>query len=112
MRTIDADDLKETFDVTVFNDYDDYKRALRIIDDAPTVHNPNCDICEDKAKQYSSGFQDGYMTGKERPKYEWDYFAEEVCGIRITGECPNCKQRRIIDNFCSSCGADMRGKEE
>lgn len=45
----------------------------------------------------------------ERPKGEWDYFAEEVCGIRITGECPNCKQRRIIDNFCGNCGAIMKG---
>ena len=46
---------------------------------------------------------------EERPQGEWNYFAEEMDGIRMTGECPNCKQRRIIDNFCSNCGADMRG---
>ena len=49
---------------------------------------------------------------EERPQGEWNYFAEEMGGIRMTGECPNCKQRRIIDNFCSNCGADMRGDKE
>lgn len=42
------------------------RRIFKLIDNAPTVHHPNCDNCEDKAMQYSLGFQDGYMTGKER----------------------------------------------
>lgn len=36
-RLIDADNLKDDFDCVGFNDYDDYNRALRIIDNAPTV---------------------------------------------------------------------------
>lgn len=34
---ISRDDLKEAFDTAFFNDEDDYKKALRIINDAPTV---------------------------------------------------------------------------
>lgn len=30
---------------------------------------------------------------------------------RVTGQCSECKERRIIDNFCPNCGADMRGAE-
>lgn len=37
MRLIDADALKEDFGCVSFYDYDDYKKALRIIDNAPTV---------------------------------------------------------------------------
>ena len=37
MRLIDADVLKDDFDCVGFNDYDDYNRALRIIDNTPTV---------------------------------------------------------------------------
>lgn len=40
MRLIDADALKNDFDCVGFNDYDDYNRALRIIDNAPTVEQP------------------------------------------------------------------------
>ena len=28
---------------------------------------------------------------------------------RVTGQCSECKARKIIDNFCPNCGADMRG---
>ena len=115
MRTIDADALKEIFDITFFNDEDDYKKALRIIDNAPTVHNPNCDICEDKAKQYSSGFQDGYMTGKARPQGEWEFSINHTTpkypwGMYKCSNCNNWNGSKV--RFCPNCGADMRGKEE
>ena len=30
---------------------------------------------------------------------------------RVTGQCSECKERKIIDNFCPNCGADMRESE-
>lgn len=45
MRLIDADALKEDFECVGFNDYDDFNRALWIIDNAPTVKPcVNCDL--------------------------------------------------------------------
>lgn len=80
VRLIDANALKEAIKD---NGYSHYFEIFDIIDNAPTVHHPNCDICEDKAKQYSLGFQDGYLTGKERPQ----------------GECENCDFRKFTEKF-------------
>ena len=85
------------------------------------AHHPNCDNCEDKAKQYSLGFQDGYMIGKERPQGEWitvHYSREELnipqkASMLDFVKCPFCETiHQGRHNFCSRCGADMRGKEE
>lgn len=50
----------------------------------------------------------------ERPKGEWKYSYKED-----TGECSNCgyehylgTYRQFADDFCPSCGADMRGDKE
>ena len=58
MRTIDADDLKKALSnkdlITWTHEYGDaipFDWMMNAIDNAPTVHHPNCDICEDKAKQ-------------------------------------------------------------
>lgn len=103
---------------------DDIEEVMKIINNAPTVHHPNCDICEDKAKSYSMGFQDGYLTGKERPQGEWIITSEDTEGIHHIA-CPFCKYEKGSDfepyirvtfdklpPFCEKCGADMRGKEE
>lgn len=36
MRLIDADDLIRSIEISPYNDYDDFLRTLRLIDDAPT----------------------------------------------------------------------------
>lgn len=111
MRLIDADALKDIFLQDRCGDNFLPKHyVISTINNAPTV-----ELTEEQAidKLHETGWlirHDKEMT--ERPQGEWNYFAEEMGGIRITGECPNCKQRRILDNFCSNCGADMRGKEE
>lgn len=114
MRQIDADDLKEAFDTTFFNDEDDYKRALRIIDNAPTVMN---------GKDYDL-YLEGYKQGKkglDRPKGKW-------IGDCYNPECDQCHTKPLeefcdslgLDGgsyvsipmfFCPTCGADMRTKE-
>jgi len=83
---------------------------LAIIDNAPTVHHPNCDTCEDKAKQYTLGFQDGYLTGKERPKGEWiddkeyPYLANcSNCGYQM-----NTHEEHGYFKFCPNCGAGCK----
>ena len=61
----------------------------------------------------------------ERPQGEWEESHIYSCGkiLRmgmnvIEHKCKNCGrwsikwERTIPDNFCSNCGADMRGKEE
>jgi len=72
-----------------------------LVENAPTVHHPNCDSCEDKAKQYSLGFQDGYLTGKEKPQGEWIKIGKYTCECSRCGEsvCGN------LLNFCPNCGA-------
>ena len=61
MRLIDADALKEDFDIAFFNDYDDYKKALRIIDNAPTV-----DMSTELSVAYLKCRRQG--QSEERPK--------------------------------------------
>lgn len=89
MRLIDADALKDDFDCIGFNDYDDYNRALRIIDNAPTI--------------------------EERPKGKWIYKEFDVeSGISHSYWCSNCGEPKSqwCDDFCQRCGADMRKEEQ
>lgn len=105
MRTIDADDLKESFDVAVFNDEDDYKRALRIIDSAPTIPMPG----------FKEGYKQAIIDGKtnfSRQKGEW-VLIKNSDGVLKCYECSECKKcQGYISNFCEDCGADMRGDVE
>ena len=119
MRTIDADDLKKALSnkdlITWTHEYGDaipFDWMMNAIDNAPTVHHPNCDICEDKAKQYSLGFQDGYLTGKERPQGEWiDYSNEGYVECPFCGSATNCEDNKDELHYCWNCGADMRQEE-
>lgn len=90
-----------------------------LVENAPTVNHPNCDNCEDKAKQYSLGFQDGYLTGKERPQGEWIYTDKEDKKKGYGGYCSVCKcdmpigindwkQEYYESKFCPNCGAGMK----
>lgn len=81
----------------------DGRYSVGIPDNASTVHYPNCDICEDKAKQYSLGFQDGYLTGKERPQGEWTNKHFEHADCSLCG-----RTNDYHGDFCKYCGADMR----
>lgn len=72
MRLIDADELKRDLEISPFNDYDDYLRTERLIDDAPTI--------------------------EERPKGKWifrsgGYYKCNKCGEVERAEknfCHNC----------------------
>ena len=113
MRLIDADELKKVIHSSSLSGNREWllMDLDQIIDNAPTVHHPNCDICEDKAKSYSMGFQDGYLTGKERPQGEWIYTPNIIGLSEYEGiTCSICGDDSIGDfNFCPNCGADMRG---
>lgn len=107
IRPIDANALKKAIGNVYGLSFEEMKEMfpwLEIIDSAPTIPLPD----------FKDGYKQAIIDGKtnfSRPHGEWNYFAEEMGGIRMTGECPNCKQRRILDNFCSNCGADMRKEE-
>ena len=50
---------------------------------------------------------------KEKLSRKGRWLHKEITdNYRVTGQCSECKERRIIDNFCSNCGADMRGNTE
>lgn len=34
---------------------------------------------------------------------------ETTDNFHVVGQCSVCKERKRIDNFCTNCGADMRG---
>lgn len=98
-RLIDADALKNDFDCIGFNDYDDYNRALRIIDNAPTIEE------RPKGKWRSVGFEKGYAfcicsnCGKTTRLYR-DSKNEFCCIADI--------RNKVI--ACMYCGAAMRGE--
>lgn len=119
MRLINADELKDNLIRKYGSNYFlAFVYIAKLIDNAPTVEErpqgeckgceylKDCETCEDKAKQYSMGFQDGYMTGKARPQGEWIRTAlyGQTCY-----ECDNCHLHFDFgSNFCSNCGAEMR----
>lgn len=94
----------------------DREKVLDEIDNAPTVLYDN----------YSMGYQDGVKKVlSERPQGEWEESHILSCGnILRMGEnviehkCKNCGRwsikwvRTKPDNFCSNCGADMKGGAE
>ena len=86
----------------------------RVIDNAPTLI-------------WCSETPDGLplMDMRERPKGEWEDSHIYSCGKILKGrndviehKCSVCKRwsikwdGTIPDNFCSHCGADMRGEEK
>ena len=46
----------------------------------------------------------------ERKKGKWMY-KKITTDLHVVGQCSVCKERRVIDNFCPNCGADMREEE-
>ena len=110
IRLIDANALKEEF---LKNE--DRKGYLTcdwetIIDNAPTVD-----------KGYQEGHIDGVLQGEKlyaRPIGEWIEESKIFDGVGdsvLVNTCSICKTsfvyRGVTHNYCSNCGADMRGKE-
>lgn len=97
--------------------YVEQERILDIIDDAQTIHHPNCDTCEDKTKQYELGFEDGFLTGKERPQGEWIthkvafHLTCSFCGCNLRAIKRDVFEGDYDYNFCPNCGAKMGGEE-
>ena len=105
MRLIDADALKERVNRTIDYAIDEFdkgynigiQKAVAIIDNAPTV-NPEKPIFSE-------------VWYQERPQGEWiemsdiygKYFACNNCGY---------DREKGKTNFCSNCGASMKGGEE
>ena len=113
MRLIDADKLQEEH-------IKDYGKRLLLIDVAPTVEAFTKD---DMAGAYDEGY--GCGSHENKTKGEWEKKHELSCGrilkLRINvveHKCNKCKHwsikwaGTIPDNYCSHCGADMRGDEE
>ena len=91
VRLIDANALKEEV-IKHFDMLDAYfpKHFIEEIDNAPTVN--------------------GIVGFVERPKGKWKF----IQGATTQGslKCPFCDYRdyhKTNSNFCSNCGADMRG---
>lgn len=124
MRPIDADALKEAFlnhsctEFEIKNKCRAEENVIALIDNVPTVEDNEPTLNE------SIAFNNGYELGKsERPQGEWENEHELSCGrilkLRINvieHKCKKCKHwsikwaGTIPDNFCSHCGADMRGE--
>ena len=110
---ISREALREDFDRVGFNDYDDYNRALRIIDNAPAVEYT-----------FEEAFQktvcDQRLYCPERPQGEWigDTDYESYQGNYEAYKCSICGYGlhwRDYSNeykFCPNCGAKMKGDVE
>ena len=128
MRLIDADALKKKIDEVQYTQefciehQIDYSISMQmlgmVIDNAPTV-----EYTFEEAFQKTVCEQRLYCP--KRPQGEWEESHIFSCGniLRmgmnvIEHKCKNCGRwsikwvSTIPDNFCSNCGADMRGKEE
>ena len=73
----------------------------------------NCKKCDESfMKGHNIGLENGYKQGVNDAsvsrKGHWLH-KEVTDDYRVTGQCSECKERKIIDNFCPNCGADMRG---
>ena len=93
IRLIDANELKKRFSNEPYGP----EEIRGIIDNAPTVNLEKTSFM----KGYNYGCDDGKRF-YARPKGEW-----------VNNECPFCgRYENYPENFCATCGADLRGKEE
>lgn len=121
MRSIDADVLKKWIDESICQYGNRYSNDMlnmfglfaEVIDKAPTIENP-CESCEDKAVEYSLGFQDGFLTGRDSVKktgtWSRKIFPEEKW-TRERFYCSVCNGWNTYgkSKFCPNCGAEMKG---
>lgn len=105
MRLIDADLLKEEFDL--YTDRKGYLKAdpIDLIDNAPTIKTFTL---LDIEEQYRKGLEKGLSEWEtKRPQGKWiQYRKGHYTGVK----CSLCDT--IMDfttNYCPKCGADMRG---
>lgn len=57
--------------------------------------------------------QYGHVTPINQPIRKGQWLHKEITdNYRVTGQCSECKERRIIDNFCPNCGAEMVEPQE
>ena len=111
--------MKNDFECVGFNDYDDYNRALRIINNASSVN-----IKDQIAGAYNEGYMCGHKeAGKARPQGEWvdikfDYALTYAncsqCGKKEEqiSYCDGQVVIRKFKPFCPNCGAKMKGGAE
>ena len=76
-------------DVLALSHYDDHDCEIVDVEDVEKL--PSADVIE-------------------RKKGKWMY-KKITTDLHVVGQCSVCKERRVIDNFCPNCGADMREEE-
>ena len=115
MRLGDLDALKEAF--AEYGEKAKFTQGAcqQLINNAPTIIKA----------EYIEQYIEGLIDGRNRPQGEWEESHIFSCGkILLTRmdviehKCSHCGRwsikwfRTIPDNFCSHCGADMRGDKE
>lgn len=105
-RLIDANALKEDINnLRLFKPW--VREEIKVhIDNTPTIKTFTL---LDIEENYKKGLEKGLSEWKtERPKGRWNYIQPGMAA------CPFCGARPHEDykNFCSKCGADMRGENK
>lgn len=78
------------------------------IEGAPTVPQVTV-FAENASKEEVADFKQELEKVLERPQGEWLKIGE----LGLAYKCNKCGEVDVVStNFCSNCGADMRGKEE
>lgn len=102
-RLIDADALKKAFEDIVCIEPMPYAFVKQIIDNEPTAPLPD----------FKEGYKQAILDGKtnfQRQQGEWKQNFGD--GFKYGYECSICKNHEWErGNFCSNCGADMRGDD-
>ena len=64
----------------------------------------NMDVYTDEVKEFVNG-----LPSVTQKSGKWLY-KEITDDYRVTGQCSECKERRLFDNFCPNCGAKMESE--
>lgn len=103
MRLGDLDALKDDFECVGFNDYDDFNRALRIIDNAQTVNPQKIVTIPHKLIEKLV-----LCVVNTVENIDWDK-AIEAYKKRPQGECKTCRHRDPEDKKCDCGGQERQG---
>lgn len=103
-------ELKGYTDIWMQSFKEAYELAIKTLEEKPKYFPP-CEDCNKKMEEIRQAYDK--MKAMERPQGEWEEpFERNGKTYHKCNHCHISSELTLFNNFCSNCGADMRGDAE